>query len=204
MSRTRTLVVLRHGRTAWNHARRVQGQLDVALDDVGRVQADRAAPVLAALRPSVLWCSDLARARETADAVARVSGLVPKADRRLREFSLGEREGLTHDEYAALAPEEFKLFLDGHYDTALGAEQTAAVRARMQAALTELLGVLAPGETGVAVSHGAATRVAVGSLLGWPDEQFHTLGGLGNCSWVVLEQHPDQAALRLLAYNRSV
>ena len=201
---SRRLVLLRHGRTAWNHARRVQGQRDVGLDDVGRAQAEAVAPVLAALSPALLWSSDLVRARDTAAAVAAVTGLDPTYDARLREFSLGEREGLTHEEYTSLAPEEFEAFRLGHYDRAPGAERAAAVRERMGAALGELLAALRPGETAVVVSHGAALRVATAAVLGWPDDQFHTLRGLDNCGWVVLEEHPEVGGLLLRAYNRVV
>jgi probable phosphoglycerate mutase len=199
----RTLVLLRHGRTAWNHALRVQGQLDVELDDVGREQATAAAEVLAKLGPTLLWSSDLVRARSTAAALAEATGLSPTYDARLREFHLGERQGLTHDEYSELDPVEFDQFRRGHYDSAPGAEPTADVRRRMTEALGELLAALAPGETAVAVSHGAAIRVATGAMLGWPDEQFHTLRGLTNCGWVVLEEHPEVGGLRLGAYNRT-
>ncbi len=199
----RTLVLLRHGRTAWNHARRVQGQIDVSLDDEGRAQAKRVAEAMADLAPSRLWVSDLLRARETAAPVAAATSLEPTYDARLREFSLGEREGLTHDEYRTIAPEEFEHFRRGDFDRALGAEQSDDVRARMWTVLTDLLAGLAPGETGLAVSHGAAIRVATGALLGWPDETFHTLRGLDNCGWVVLQEDPGVSALRLLAYNRT-
>ena len=72
----------------------------------------------------------------------------------------------------------------------------------MSEVLGSLLDALAPGDTGVAVSHGAAIRVATAALLGWPDEQFHTLRGLDNCGWVVLREHPEHGLLRLEAYNR--
>jgi broad specificity phosphatase PhoE len=200
----RRLVLLRHGRTEWNHARRVQGQIDVGLDDEGRAQAVRTAPVIAALQPSVLWSSDLTRARETAAEMVSATGLTPSYDARLREFHLGERQGLTHEEYAAVDPVEFEQFRQGYYDAAPGAEATAVVRERMVDVLGDLLASLAPGQTGVAVSHGAAIRVATGAMLGWPEDQFHTLRGLDNCGWVVLEQHPEVGALRLGTYNRLV
>ncbi len=73
----------------------------------------------------------------------------------------------------------------------------------MHAACEELLVGLGPGETAVAVSHGAAIRVAVGALLGWPEEQFHSLRGLDNCGWAVIGQHPEAHELRLVAYNRT-
>ncbi|MDP2775387.1 MAG: histidine phosphatase family protein, partial [Nocardioides sp.] len=123
----RTLVLLRHGRTAFNHALRVQGQLDVELDEVGREQALVAAEALAKLGPTLLWSSDLLRARATAAALAEATGLSPTYDARLREFHLGERQGLTHDEYSTLDPVEFEQFRKGHYDTALGAEPAADV-----------------------------------------------------------------------------
>ena len=201
---TRRLVLLRHGRTAWNHARRVQGQQDAELDETGHAQAVAVAPAMADLKPTLLWASDLARARDTALAVAAATGLEPTYDERLREFSLGEREGLTHDEYAAADAEEFAAFRRGHFDSARGGEPTAAVRERMRAVLGDLLAALGPGETGVAVSHGAAVRVATGAMLGWPDDQFHSLRGLDNCGWVVLEEHPVVPGLHLAAYNRTV
>jgi probable phosphoglycerate mutase len=72
----------------------------------------------------------------------------------------------------------------------------------MVEALTELLGSLGPGETAVAVSHGAATKVALTSLLGWPDSVADSLRGLGNCGWLVLEEPRYAGPLRLSAYNR--
>ncbi len=79
----------------------MQGQTDVDLDDEGRAQAGRVAVEMAKLGPTVLWSSDLRRARQTAAAVSEATGVEVVHDARLREFGLGEREGLTHDEYAA-------------------------------------------------------------------------------------------------------
>lgn len=206
MTETRTLVLLRHGRTAWNHSGRVQGQLEVDLDEVGREQAACAAEVMAGLQPSLLWCSDLARTRQTCAPVAEATGLEATFDARLREFSFGDREGLTHAEYAEAHPAEFEQFRRGQYDACPTAERTTAVESRMAAVLHELLAATGPGETALAISHGAAIRVATGALLGWPQDQFHTLRGLGNCGWVVLQQDPGPegaAELRLTAYNRT-
>ena len=120
----RTLVLLRHGRTAWNHSGRVQGQLEVDLDDEGRAQAARTAPVVAALSPSLLWSSDLARTRQTAAYVADATGLEATYDARLREFFFGDREGLTHDDYRTAHPEEYAQFRVGNYDATPSAERT--------------------------------------------------------------------------------
>ena len=70
----RRLVLLRHGRTAWNAERRAQGHSDVPLDDTGQAQAFAVAPYVAAMRPVLLWTSDLARAAETAACIGVAAG----------------------------------------------------------------------------------------------------------------------------------
>ena len=203
MSTARRLLLLRHGQTSWNAAGRVQGQLESELDETGHRQAAAVAPVIAALEPATLWSSDSARARQTAAYVAKETRLDPTFDARLREYHLGERQGMTHDEYAAAAPEEFARFHQGDFEVVPGGESGAEVRARTVGALTELLGAVGPGETALAISHGAAIRVAVVGLLGWPAEQVHALRGLDNCGWVELLEQPERGRLRLLAYNRT-
>ena len=107
------LILLRHGRTAWNAERRFQGQLDPPLDEVGRMQAYEVAGLVAALRPDVLVSSDAARARQTAELVSAAIGLPVQADARLRERSLGHWEGLTRDEVAEKYPDEFADWIAG-------------------------------------------------------------------------------------------
>jgi broad specificity phosphatase PhoE len=199
----RRLLLLRHGQTAWNAARRIQGQLEAELDDSGHRQAAAVAVVVAAKAPAALWSSDSVRARQTVAYVAKETGLDPTYDARLREYFLAERQGITHDEYAALAPEEYAHYVTGNFDVA-GGETAADVSARMVEALRDLLASVAPGELAVAVSHGAAIRDAVPALLGWPVDQRGALHGLDNCGWVELDQATRDAALRMRAYNRVV
>ena len=201
MSLTRRLVLLRHGQTAWNRIDRVQGQTDVELDESGHAQAAAAAPAMAGLRPTLLWSSDLARARQTAAHVAKETDLEPVFDERLREFALGSREGLTHAEYAAAAPEEYSGFRRGDFGVVADGERTAAVRQRMTEVAREAVDRVAPGEVAVLVSHGAAIRVGVAGLLGWAESSLPSLRGLDNCGWVILELTEDDQ-FRLAAYNR--
>lgn len=203
VSQPRELILLRHGRTTWNAAKRIQGQLDPELDEVGLAQATEVAPAIAKLGPAVLWSSDLTRARQTAEQVAAATGLQPSYDPRLRETMLGERQGLTHEEYAALDPDEFEKFLAGEWDEIPGAETASEVADRISAALSELADELEPGQTGVAIAHGAAIRIAVARLLGWDADRVGTLRGMANCGWAVLTEHV-QRGWTLTAYNRTV
>ena len=79
----RRLVLWRHGRTEWNAQHRFQGQTDVPLDEVGQAQAHRAAEVLARLEPTTIVASDLLRTRQTAAALAQVTGLTVQHDPQL-------------------------------------------------------------------------------------------------------------------------
>lgn len=197
------LILLRHGQTDWNRVGRVQGQSDAPLNELGHVQAQGAAPAMAAYRPSLVWSSDLSRAADTAAYVAEACGVAPHMDERLREWGFGEREGLTHDEFRAADPEAYGRFRLGRYDEVPGAESTADVHARMLAALGELVARTPEGGTAVAVSHGAAIKLAVGGLLGWAGHQaVDTLWGMSNCGWAELTLGHGEPT-RLAAYNRT-
>lgn len=206
----RRVVLLRHGRTAWNHAGRAQGHADVPLDEVGQAQAKEVAPVLAALRPVAVWSSDLARAAGTARAVADEAGLEPVLDPRLREFDVGaNRTGLTSEQYAAAHPAEHAALMAGDLDGVAGRESNADVLARFLPALTAYADSLGEGETGIVVSHGAALRVVVPAFLGWGDDPGEGLGVLANCGWVELEHSASTwtggvERWRLMAWNRVV
>jgi probable phosphoglycerate mutase len=197
----RRLVLLRHGRTAWNAERRAQGHSDVPLDGTGHAQAAAVAPHVAALRPVLLWSSDLARARQTAEYAATATGLELRLDPRLREYDLGERTGMTMAEYAAAHPEEYHAFRAGRYDVVPGGERNDQVATRVSAVVADAFAALAPGECGVLVSHGGALKVTLLALLGWPEGLAATLQALDNCGWAELRDSGVDGRLRLAAYN---
>ena len=202
----RRLVVLRHGRTAWNAEGRAQGHADIELDDLGHEQAAAVAPHVAALGPVALWTSDLARARQTCSYLEKVTGLTATEDPRLREFNVGARQGMTLTEFADQFPHEYAAWMreDTGDGEVLGAESTPVVAERMTAGLHDALAALAPGETGVVVSHGASIKTGLLAMLGVPQEHAVSLQGLDNCHWVTLVEQGYGGALRLAAYNASV
>ena len=95
------LILCRHGRTDWNDIGRYQGQTNVPLNDEGRRQAAALAELLRAEPLDAVYSSDLARALDTAAAIARLHGLTVQPDARLREIDQGRWEGLTVPEIHA-------------------------------------------------------------------------------------------------------
>lgn len=193
------VVLLRHGRTAWNAERRFQGQADPPLDDVGRAQAYEVAALVAALAPEILVSSDAVRAVQTAAPIAQMTGLDILADARIRERSLGHWEGLTRDDVAERYPDEFADWVAGRDVSRRGGETRDQVAARAMAAFTELPGV----PTAVLVTHSATAMALCSALLGMRQD-VHVLGPLANCHWTELSaEHHDGAGplWRLRAHN---
>ncbi len=201
----RRLVLVRHGRTAWNLAKRAQGHTDIELDEVGHAQAQRMAPVLAGLHPVRIWTSDLARAAQTAAYLAQAAGVPAEPDPRLREYAVGQRSGLTRAEFEARFPREYAAWL-AEDETCLvpGGESTADVVARMVPALRGYLAELGPGEVGVVVTHGACLRAAMLELLGLPLSADAAFATMGNCTWTVLQEADYGGRLRIAGYNEGV
>ncbi|HEY0118033.1 MAG TPA: histidine phosphatase family protein [Cellulomonas sp.] len=197
------LLLWRHGRTAANASFRLQGQIDIPLDDVGRWQArTAAASLLARYEPTAIVSSDLSRARQTADTLARATGLTVTVDQRLRERGFGAWEGLTGDEIGARWPEEFEAWRSGGDPEGVDAETRADVAARLGTAVTEHASALGPQDTLVVVSHGAAIALGVGELLGQPPA-WRGVVGLQNAHWAELTPSRGlvEPAWRLHGFN---
>lgn len=200
---SRRLVLWRHGRTEWNATRRFQGQIDVALDDIGRAQARQAAAQLAQLPPTAIVASDLSRAQDTAAALSGLTGLPVGTDERLRETDAGSWQGLGREELVAAHGEELAAWAAGSDLRPGGGERRSEVAARMVAAIDDALLTLGDGGTLVVVTHGGAARAAVGSLLDLRVAHWAILGVLTNCAWTVLSEQPAGSGMRwrLEEYN---
>lgn len=88
----RRFYFLRHGQTEHNRTRICQGHADIPLNETGLAQADAAAIILSAARPTAIRASDLIRVRQTAAPVAERLGMEVKTDPRLRERAFGVYE----------------------------------------------------------------------------------------------------------------
>lgn len=197
----RRVIFWRHGRTAWNAARRFQGQTDIPLDEVGLSQASRAAALLAgklvrsSSEPNVqILSSDLGRAYATAQELATLLDSDILVDPRLRETYGGEWEGRTFDDIMEHFPEDIAQWQrDEPGVRAGGGETRVEVAHRMVAAILETAEAMPDGGTLVITTHGGATRVALAKLLGLPEELWRTMSGLSNCHWSVVEAAKTEA-----------
>lgn len=187
----RRLLVWRHGETSYNATGRWQGQFDAPLSDRGRQQAVEAAEALAAYRPSQIVASDLARAVDTARALAEYAELPVRFDQRLREINVGRWAGLTTPEIRATQADVFDRIAAGE-DLRRGetGETLAEVADRTLAGARDVIAALEPGETVVIATHGFAGRALCAALTGIPQHvALHALQGMGNCQWAQLDEY---------------
>ena len=148
------LILVRHGETLWNRERRMQGQTDVPLSEIGLKQAQAVGQRLAQEKFAALYSSDLARAYATAEAIAQASGKPIIRDKALRERTFGIFEGLTSPEIAERYPVENERFAAREPDYAMpGGESSRAFYERGLACLTRIAHAHA-GERVVVVTHG--------------------------------------------------
>lgn len=201
------IVALRHGETAWNVDTRLQGQLDIALNERGRNQARRAAAAVLHEAPEVLYSSDLGRARETAQALAARTGLALHEDPGLRERHFGVWQGHTYAEVERGWPE-----LAVHWrarDPAFGPPGGESLQTFFERCVTTLTRIAQahPGRTVVVVAHGgvldcfyrAANRMALNAPRTWElpntgiNRLLYTGSGFTVTGWADVHHLDDEA-----------
>ena len=169
-----TLLLIRHGETAWNAERRLQGHLDIPLNPEGERQASLLAAALAGEALDLVVSSDLMRARQTAQAIANLRGMSLQVEPGLRERCYGGFEGLLYSEIEARYPREFAAWQARDVDAVLPPGQNCGETFRdFYARATGAILALArahPGKTLALVAHGGVLECAYRLAQGMPLE----------------------------------
>ena len=172
-----TLLLIRHGETAWNTEHRIQGHLDIPLSQAGVHQAARLAERLSREPIAAVYSSELVRAWLTAAPLAQRLGLPVVAEPRIRERSFGIFEGLTLDEIAQRHPEDFRRWRARDPAWAMNDGETGqSLIDRVLQALFEI-GGRHPGGTVAVVTHGGVLDVAyrAARTLDWAAPRQHQM-----------------------------
>ena len=169
------ILAIRHGETAWNVDTRIQGHLNIPLNDTGHWQGQRLGQALAGEGIAAIYASDLSRAHDTALYVSRATGVPVVPELGLRERGFGEFEGKTFAEIEIALPDQAQRWRkrDPSF-TPAGGESLLQVQARVLATVNRLA-KQHPGELIVMVGHGgvmdvlyrAATRLDLQAARTW-------------------------------------
>jgi probable phosphoglycerate mutase len=176
LERKTKIYLVRHGQTNWNVEEKIQGQIDIPLNETGRAQALALKDRLKNVQFAACFSSDLSRAYETAEILVEGRGLEIIREERLRERSYGEWEGLTLSLYKKM---------DG--ENKGGAETRASVLSRALQVLEEL-NHSHEGKTLLATSHGAFLKTILIHILRVPPDTIN----INNTAFVELVYQAGQ------------
>jgi broad specificity phosphatase PhoE len=196
---TTRLILVRHGQTAYNAEVRFMGQLDVPMDEIGRVQTQAVAKRLSSERPAAMYCSGLARAFDTATAIQAAIPTHPelRIDGRLTEGDFGEWQGKTYDSLKVGDTERLSSWETDRLNVAPPAgESLKQIAERVGAAYKDILREN-DSKTVIIVAHGGSLQVLVALALQVPLESYWKFG-VSNTSVSELRIDEWGAVLHLL------
>jgi len=193
--------IVRHGETEGNLTRHLQGQSDTPLSANGILQVQAAAARLADEHFDFAYCSDLGRARQTAEILAAAN---PTAHFQplpaLREWSIGEAEGIELNEFQKRYPEEFQSFFKEDCNIRPpGGESRLEFQSRVSQAMNELASKH-PFKRLLLVVHGGTLqrifRLVVGVTL--PENRLPLADNASICR---VCHYPETGEWQLVAWN---
>jgi probable phosphoglycerate mutase len=179
------IIAVRHGETSWNVDARIQGQLDIQLNDTGRWQARRCGHALSSEQLTAIYSSDLGRAHETARAIGDAAGIQVVAHQGLRERRF---EGKTFDEIHQTWPDHAHNWRKRipEWEPPQGGESLLQLRERVTRTLSDLAS-RHPGHQIAVVAHGGVLdtlyRVATGQEVNSPRTWQLPNGAINRLLW---------------------
>lgn len=168
-----SIILVRHGQTAWNREERFRGHADIPLDETGFAQAKAVADRIALQwTPNVIYAGSLSRTLQTARPTAQLFNLTVHSDPALLDVDCGDWQGLTPDEVRAKWKTEYDRYLHDplHFQFQNG-ESLEAARLRAFQRVGELAKKHAR-KTIMLVSHTALNRLILLSVLGMDSSGF--------------------------------
>ncbi len=176
------LILIRHGYSESNRGDWYTGHTDVALTDVGIMQAEKCAEALAGRRIDALFASDLKRTQQTAAPIARLTGLPVQLRRELREINGGEWEHQPFDQLRKRYPEAYGIWCrDIGRAACPGGESVAEMAARILTAVGKIAEEYA-GKTVCIVTHATPLRAICTKAAGLPIEDMAHIPWVRNAS----------------------
>lgn len=202
MPHSTNVLLIRHGQSKGNAERRFGGHTATPLSARGRNQAEATARTLKSESITAIYSSDLARALETAKALANMTGLTVQSTTAFRERDVGVMEGLTFEDAAQQHPEQYAALLRRDFDYVLsGGESYRQLLDRARQKLDEVIEANSGGKIAV-FSHTGTICILALHLMGALDapELKPVWISSANCGITKFELR-DDGFVRVLVVN---
>ena len=184
------MYLIRHGEVEFNRKNAYVGSTDLPLNSNGRHQAELLGDYLADRQISAVYASDLKRAYETAEIIARRLDLTVTAVPELRELDYGDWEGVAEAEVPKLYGDLFREWRKNPVEVRTpGGESVGELRDRAYPALCRIVEQVSGGNL-VIVAHKTTNRTLLCCLLGVDPNNYRQIGQ-GNSAVNVIERRND-------------
>lgn len=181
------LYIIRHGKTDWNEKRKLQGRTDIALNEEGRLMAEKAGEEYREVHFDICYCSPLIRAKETAQLILKDRNIPVIYDDRLKEMSFGEYEGTENSSKKPECPIYDFFNHPEQYQAVGGAESFEELFSRTGEFIKEKLEPqLAEGKDILIVGHGAMNSSIICQMKKLPLKDFWS-AGIENCKLKMID-----------------
>jgi len=188
------LHLIRHGQTDWNAERRVQGQSESRLTDLGIQQAREFGERVNQLHFDHLYCSSSLRTRQTAEHAFGSRPVPVRYLDSLREIYLGPWEGRLYAEMEIEQPDSFRHFWEApHLFQVDGAETFAQLQQRAIDTVNDIKTELKEGDIAI-VSHGALIKALLCHFEGRELSEMWAPPSMHNCAHSIVKLHDDGRA----------
>ena len=166
------LIFVRHGESESNVAKYFTGHMNVKLTDKGRAQAACTAQALKDVKIDAAYASDLVRAYETGEIIARGHGLTVIPDAGLREIYAGKWEGVPFVDLDTLFSEDYQAWRNDMANCrCTDGESVRELSVRVREAC-ERIARAEDGKTVLIATHWTPLRCAICHALGYPFEDI--------------------------------
>ncbi len=199
------LILIRHGQSKGNSTNTVQGHLDEGLSELGKEQAKQISEHFKVRDLNAIYSSDLGRAVQTAEPLAKKLELDIKTDKDLREADFGIWEGLTYDEVKEKFPQEYSDWHKNYYIRPSWFESFDLHFKRVRRAIEKILKAHSLNDSVAIFTHGGSIKTQVGYFNKLTGEELTKFTNL-NCSLTLLKFNPSKVYDhgKLIYYNKSV
>jgi broad specificity phosphatase PhoE len=191
------LLLVRHGESEYNSARRFAGHVDIDLTDKGRRQVEKLRERLLEEKIDAVYCSDLVRAQKTAEIALSGRNIQVVTCPELREISYGEIEGLEFNEIKTRFPEVAKQLAKSETELSFPGGETFPQFVDRVTTFTARLKQHAENDSILVVAHGGPLRALMCSMLGIGQGCWWQLS-VDNASLSILQTYPRGSVLSLL------
>ncbi len=194
--------LIRHGETQWNREGRYQGSTDIPLSSEGLAQAELLAKRFQYLPLDAIYVSPLQRAKATADAIAKQTGITPIVEEHFREINFGEWEGMSIPQLLETYGQAYQNFYENPFQHTFPGEGSFTKVAERAVLGFEKILEKERGKRVAIVSHGGLLRVMLVAILGM-DENFYRKTWMTNTSITTVDVMEDNRRLLMTLNDKA-